>query len=270
MTRKLERLLGLSQRELRVLKALRTDRSTSVTNLTQAINPPMPRTTVAHMLKKLQARSLAAQVRVGGHHEWQKAATQEVTEALRKIAHTLEGSEEIGTATRVTRVRATVATGKRGIKALMKKIITAGRKNRVFIIQGNKSAEYGLQRIPSAVYREYHEQLRHHDVIIEGIAGEKITRLFKTLDAALLQSHLNRLVVAYLLPDRFMEFDLDVAVFGTEVAIIHWQDESVTTIESKELALVFKHLIGFTETHAKKVDLNASIKSELQSRVLKA
>ncbi|MEK7063587.1 MAG: hypothetical protein AAB955_02780 [Patescibacteria group bacterium] len=254
-------VLKLTDNERAVYTALRRyRRSESVTHI--AMSSDLPRTTTAFTLWSLASRGLAERTKVNQHWEWQRTRAERVTDAITTAEEDLAGTAESGhSALSVTTYR-----GIKNIAEVIKTISSLSKGERVYGIQGNLSAERGLKKLGKEYLAELHRQLRDRQVVINGIVGKSALRFVKNMTTDELRSHLNRLVVAHVVPDEYLNFDCDLYVMRDTVVRVQYGSLFAEVVKDPDFAASLKGLIAFVEAHAEKVDLNAEIKSELRRR----
>lgn len=123
-----------------------------------------------------------------------------------------------------------------------------------------------LKKIGNKYFFDFHDKLRKNEIILEGIAGEKILEIFKKLSKKELESHLNRLLVSYLIPDEYIDFGMDIISFKKVVYLIDINEAKTIVIKNEIIAKIFKNLIQFMGERARKIDINQYIK-ELLNKV---
>ena len=94
---------------------------------------------------------------------------------------------------------------------------------------------------------------------MEGINGKFALSLFRELDVPTLKSHLNRMLVMAILPDRYMDFNLDVLVFRETVVFINLDEEIVIFVRNKALVEMFNNFSRYFQDTGDKINLNRYI-----------
>jgi Icc-related predicted phosphoesterase len=231
-----------------VLKVLRrSKKSNSVTHI--AIEADLPRTTTGFVLNELAVRGLALRIKVRNHFEWQLAPTS----ALPPIF-----------ASDSTKTRTLI--GVESIEEVTRTISSLSRGERVYVVQGNVSAEKALKKLSREYLHAFHSQLKERQVIIEGVVGQRALKLFREMSADNLRSHKNRLVIAHVVPDRYVDFDCDLYVVRNTVFISHYRDLRTRIITDPAFASAIQLLITYILDNAERIDLNEFIEKEIESR----
>ena len=246
---------GLSAKEWDILTLLKTGRSFKVATMSQ--NIMLPRTTVHFLLKKMRARKLVKAIKVVNHYEWVLEQPEIITkkiDALRHFFYPIE-KEKIET----VNLKIFLSKGLPAIKSAYDKILTLSKTERVYFIQGLKSAESALKKIDGGYFFDFHKKLKERKIILEGISGEGLLKLFRGLSRQELKSHAGRLLVCRLIPDEYVNFEADILIIRETMYIINTQTEEVIAIRNKTISDAFKNLFNFFEDRAEKIDLNEYI-----------
>ena len=106
----------------------------------------------------------------------------------------------------------------------------------------------------------FHDEVRRRKIIIEGVVAESVLDLFKKMNEGQLLSHLDRMTIAYVLPDELINFPLDIFIFRDRVLLVDYESERLVRIDDGALAQVFKSLFYIAKQYGKKVDLNKYIR----------
>lgn len=262
-----QKLLGLTASEAAILSVLKNNTGGFlVTKLAQAVQ--IPRTTAEFLLKKLKTRGLAEQIKIGGHKEWRLKPAQEVAPKLRQIYFKFSGANtnqgemvEISADTEIT-----VYAGRKNIKEAYRRMLTAGKNNRVFAIQGNLSAKMSLEKIEWDYFTDLHHDFRRAGIVMEGLMNNETFKLFETLSAAQIRSHLGRLVVLYVIPLEYLDLDLDILFFTNQIYIIDVVAEKIIFIKNERLVKTFKSLFYLAESFGRKINLDEYLKNLIKEK----
>lgn len=259
------KFLGLSDDERKIIDALSDAKSAKVTDLARTTK--IPRTTVFFLLNKMKRRGLAERVTVKRHKEWKTVSSADIANRLREALRAFE--KQSGMAGMATGDDAGIELfqGRQNIREAYHKIFQASKNDRVYAIQGNMSARLSLQKIEKEYFFDFHRQFKKRDVILEGIIGKSALRLFhEELGLEELRSHLGRLVVAYVVPDEYVNFDMDVLFFGRFVLLINFEKESVMVIKNEFMVRMLRGLLMALQASGTKIDLNSYIKRLIEER----
>ncbi len=247
-----KKLLDLSVEEMKILRVLSTSATLNVSNIAKASD--VPRTTVYFLLQKLQKRGLVDRVKIRGHFEWKSLETT-VSPLTRIKKDTVTNIESLVTS----------YDGIDAIKFIYLKILEHAKSERLYFIQGNEQAKPSISKIDKKFLFNFHQAVKKYGVIVEGVAGEKILSIFKTLSADELASHGDRRVIIHLMPDSIMDTVLvDIIVIKDTVFVVDLSKEKIIEIEFKPFAQTVKAIINYLKIHVRKTDLNAYISGLLK------
>lgn len=261
------KLLALSKKEDKILAFLAGIPHSKVTDI--ALETKMPRTTVHFLLKKLSKRGLVERIAVNGHYEWKFLSKTEFSKKLRKLLSGFESKTDILGGIEGQGVGVEVYSGKERIKEIYKNILKVGSNERVYIIQGNKSAKRALEKIEKEYFFDFHKAFKKKDVIMEGVIGESTLDLFKKLTIKELESHADRLIITHIVPDQFVNFDIDIIIYGNYVFITNLEEENTIFIKNISITQALKSLLAFMQANSRKIDLNAYIKKIIEDKTAK-
>jgi len=260
------KLLALSKEETRVIDFIGSIPHSTVTNI--ALETKIPRTTVHFLLKKMAKRELVERIAVNGHYEWKIFSQTALSQRLRKLLSDFESKTDILGGIEGQGIGVEMYNGKERIKEAYKNILKVGRNERVYVIQGNKSAKRALEKIEREYFFDFHKAFKRKGVIMEGIIGESALDIFKKLTVDELESHADRLIVTHIVPDRFIDFYIDIIMCGNYVFIVNPEEEKVIFIKNNSIVQTFKSLFAFIQDNSQKIDLNAYVKKIIEEKPL--
>lgn len=258
------KLLSLSKKEDKILAFLAGISHSTVTDIAMEIK--IPRTTIHFLLKKMAKRELVEKVAVNGHYEWKIFSKTDFSQKLRRLLSDFESKTDILGGIEGQGIGVEVYSGKEKIKEIYKNILKIGSNERVYIIQGNKSAKKALEKIEKEYFFDFHKAFKKKGIIMEGVIGESTLEIFKRLMTGELESHANRLIVTHIVPDQFVDFDIDIIIYGNYVFIINLEEENTVFIKNIFIVHALKSLFAFMQANSRKIDLNAYIKQIIESR----
>ncbi|MFH0852354.1 MAG: helix-turn-helix domain-containing protein [bacterium] len=259
------KFLGISAAEQKILNILEQNGHCLVSGI--ARKTKIPRTTVHFLLKKLARRGLTSPIKIVNHKEWQMAGREEI---LGDIKNLLVGFEKPGeTLGRVETetLGVEIFRGKNKLQECYEKMFEAGKGNRVFIIQGNGSAEVVMKKLDKEFIYDFHKEFKKRDIIMEGVIGERVLELLKDLNLEELNSHYGRLIVAYAAPDEYLNFNFDVALFKNIAILVNIVEEYAMVIRNGSLVGMLKNFLKILIGNSRKVDLNAHIKKLIEEKL---
>lgn len=267
-------VLDLTNAESKVLLALIERDTMSVSETARRAR--VARTTVGAALQRLQSRKLVRRVtppKHTGHRSlWKASRPEKIKKELKEAAWPFEketpqpGVNEIVGGIDSREIGITVFRGKQQILRAYEQMFRLSKAERVLFIQGNKSAEKSLHLLSQGYISEFHKKFKKAGVIMEGISGEHIFEIFKQLNIPLLKSHFGRLVVPSILPDNYMDFDLDILVMRDTVAFIDISAELVVLMRYPKLVKTLNNIARFLQDSGRKADLNTYIKQLIEEK----
>ena len=145
-------------------------------------------------------------------------------------------------------------------------MLSLSKAERVVFIQGNQSAEKQLNVLNKQYIGEFHKRFKRSGIIMEGINGERLLKLFKTIDLPFLKSHFGRLIIESLLPDEYMDFDLDIMVMRDTIVSIDVGAELVVIIRYPKFVKALNKIVKFLQGGAQKTDINSYIKRVIEEK----
>jgi predicted transcriptional regulator len=259
-------LLGLGEKELTLFNALEKKSSSLVTDLASEIN--LPRTTIAFLLKKLKKRGFVEQVKINKHKEWRLKPPKEIKDKLRRLSWRFDKTSHVLADITDKDLTLTVFTGFKNIKKAYRQILSAGKNNRVFFIQGNLSTKVTLEKIDWSYINNLHKDLRQADIVMEGLISQEVFDLFNIMSVSQIKSHLGRLIVLYIVPDQYLDLDLDIIFFADKLYFIDVIAEKIIFIKNESMVKVFKNLFYLAESFGKKVNLDEHLKKLIKEKTL--
>lgn len=241
-----QRALALGEREINILEYLNRVEKERVITISRITD--IPRTTVLFLLKNLEKRGLVNKLLVGKHYEW--AIDRSQTESFG-----LFGEQTVE-----------VHFGIKNFEKVYESITRLSSGERIFVFQGNKSAQAALTRISSDFFSRMHAFLKKRKIIIEGVTGESLLNLFESLPSESLRSHWGRATIVRVVPDEYINFDTDIFSTKHKLYIFNFEKEIVVTINDPSITKAFHSLIVFMFEKSRQVDLNGHIRAILEKR----
>src|ERR1035437_7551471 len=239
--------LGLSPKEHAVLVVLQQQPlAHKISKI--ALESELPHTTVGFILKKLEKRKLVRRVRNGNHFEWVYRRNIDMIDNVNKPEELSVGSNKESFFL--------VVFGMINIIKELTKILELGPTERLYSIQGAGISNTILNKMDMKFMYRIHDEVRRRKIIIEGVVAESVFALFKKMSESQLLSHLDRMTIAYILPDEVVKFPLDIFIFRDRVLLVDYEAERLVRIDDSALSQVFKSLFYIAEQYGKKVNLN--------------
>src|SRR3989344_892265 len=235
------RLLGLTEAEASTLMALLKTDPSSVSDIAESSG--VPRMAVHSALKRLSSRGLVRKLPDPYRSMWKvknlgkiKNVAEEAVQYLEKEnkEEAPDGKEIVGKI-EAEDIGIEVFKGVRQVKRVYEETLTLSRAERVYFIQGNKSAEATLGVMDEEYLRSFHAKIKKRGIIVEGVAGEAVLKIFKKLNVPLLRSHMNRLLIGRVIPDEFADFNLDIFVFRNKAFFVSFEQKIVIALRFEPL-----------------------------------
>ncbi len=264
LTKENFRMFGLTSAELKVLNGLFPGKTMNISELSKVAK--VNRTTILPVLLRLKKRGLARIVQVDKHKEWKMTALPVIKKMVADHTALLERKEIMLLGIDTRDVGIAVYKGVRQIKAAYEKMLDLSKTERVYFIQSYRSAKLSLEKLEAGYLNEFHDKFKKAHIIMEGIAAENVLSLYKTLTPEELGSYRDRMVIAYLVPDKYMEFATDIIVMRDTVLLVNLEDEFVIFMKNCEMAGIFRSIFQLYKDHGAKIDLNSVLEHEILSR----
>jgi len=267
------RIFGLTDAEAKVLLALIERGPMRVSKLGRVAN--VPRTTAYSALVRLKDRGFVKHIYKGQFaRRWRVSQLLRLKKLVQEALETFEpgpsreaiAGEAIIGAVDSAEIGIQVFRGKHEILRAYEEMFKLSKAERVIAIQGNKSADEALKALDLLYLFSFHEKLKKSGVIIEGLNGEHVLEIFNNLNEQQLKSHFGRAFISCLVPDQYMDFQLDVLVMRESVLFIDVKAELVTVVHYKAIVALFNGFVGFIQEHGKRTDINAYIAKLIEEK----
>lgn len=263
-------VLDLTDAESKILWALIEHGTMSVSKTARLSQ--VARTTVDSALQRLQERRLVRRVRSKGHVSlWKAVRSDKAKRELLEVANAFDrGSAEVEDKEIVGGINAeevgiTVFRGKQQIMRAYEQMLNLAKAERVWFIQGNKSAEGALYGFDKGYVQEFTRSLKKRKIIMEGVNGERVKELLKKVDKKTQEASFGRAFVASLLPDKYMEFDVDLLIVRNSVMFFDMKNEIVVIVRNKPIVSMLKSINLFLREQGRSFNINEYIKGILES-----
>ena len=266
-------ILDLTLAESKVLQGLVGYRALSVSELSRKIK--VARTTVDAALRRLSGRKLVRRVvrhGTGNVRLWKVSRPEKIAMELKEVAAPFEKklerpqSHEIVGGIDTHEIGITAFRGKKQILNAYEQMLRLSKTERVVFIQGNQSAEKQLHSLSKQYIGEFHKRFKRSGIIMEGINGKRLLQFFKEIDIPFLKSHFGRLIIESLLPDEYMDFDLDIMVMRDTVVSIDIGSELVVVIRYPKFVKALNGITKFLQDSAQRTDINLYIKGLIEEK----
>jgi hypothetical protein len=250
--------LGLSSKEHAVLVVLQQQPLAHKT-IKVAREADLPYATAGFILMKLEKRKLVKRVRIGNHFEWVYRRNIEMIDNPTSISSSKIPNQDSFFL---------VVSGMTNIIKELTKILELAPTERLYSIQGAGISKTILKKMDMKFMSHIHNEIRHRKIIIEGVVAESVFNLFSKMNEGQLLSHLDRMTIAYILPDELIKFPLDIFIFRDRVLLVDYETERLVRIDDGALSQTFKSLFCIAEQYGKKVDLNDYIRRLIAKKTI--
>lgn len=225
----------------------------------------LPRTTVYSALLRIKDRGFVRRVTKGHSKKWKIVRSSKLKELMgggfrgfdRESIHATQNeiiggidAKEIGIA---------VYRGKRQIQKAYENMLDLGKAGRVIAVQGNKSADIVLKRLGKQYLLDFHKKFKKAHIIMVAINGEHVLNVLKNLSKTELMSHLDRMLIGTVLPDKYMDYGLDMLIFRDTVLIIDTEKELVVFIKNQPIVDMLRSFCMFFQDNGRHVNFNREI-----------
>ncbi len=101
---------------------------------------------------------------------------------------------------------------------------------------------------------------------MEGVNGESVKRALENLTVSEIESHFGRAVISFLLPDKYMDFDIDAIIFRDTMMFVDLKEEVVVIIRHAGIVKFFNKIGLFLKEEGARFDINAYLKELVLKR----
>ena len=260
---KIEKLLGLSKKESRILSVL-TGAPKNVSQISKEAR--YPRTTTLRTLIGFHSRGFVAKHRVslkrGG---W----VIKPTEGMEKIFKDIWDEINSAAPSKISRGENDIVVyhGKKQMMLLANKVLSFHKGERVYWMQSIHIWEVWLKHklLDRVIWLTHY--LKNKGIISEGFFPDNFLEIdYKYGGEKLLRGFLDRPVIIHTIPSKFLNFYSDIMVFRDVVSIMNWKDELAIEIKNKDLVKVFISLFDYIKATGVRVNLQEEVTKILNSK----
>ncbi len=260
---------GFSPKESKIYIGLLKLGKVRVSELAREIK--LPRTSLYLPLEELEKHGFINKIRIGNRSFWEanspKSILRHMKENTSGLQMLLPNLENLAFSNKKTDGSELLFyKSKKGLELANSMIFKLKSNERVYSIQGSRTVEFQKQKFSTNEIIEWQTALKKSNVIGEAIVGEDVLDSIKGLDINALNAHLDRKMIAYLLPKQMMDFDAQIMVFRSTVIIMVFEKDLAIVINNKDITQVFINLIKIAESFGRKVDLNAEIGKIIENK----
>jgi sugar-specific transcriptional regulator TrmB len=265
-------VLDLTDAESKILWALIELGTMSVSKTAREAN--VARTTVDAALRRLQERKLVRKIKSKGHVSlWKAVRSDRVKNEFLEAAQQFDRGvvkvkeQEVVGGIDAEEIGITVFRGKQQIMHTIEQMLNLSQAERVWFIQGNKSAERSLEFFDKDYVREFQKIFKKKKIIMEGVNGERVKELFKKVDRKTQETSYGRMTISSLLPDKYMEFDVDLLIIRDSVMFFDMKNEIVVIIKNEPIVEMLRSVSQFLKDNGTVFNINEYIKEILEDKM---
>jgi DNA-binding Lrp family transcriptional regulator len=248
-----EQALGLSDKEKKVYDALATDEPQSVTEVGKEAD--IPRMTAHYALQRFLERGLAERFKRDNQFLYTKVSFADLAkDVLLPEGEISSGALSVPVGEEVDLV---VCKGFEEILQMYEKISANHPHKRLKTIQTTAStdhiyANFSIQRLD-----EVHKIMNEHDIIVEDVVEKDFfAPMYKHYPddfEAAAESFLGRTTVTYALPENYIEFTTDMAMFDDLVVFIDWEKPTALVLRTHQIVDMCLNFYEVLKSKAEKV-----------------
>lgn len=269
-TKNLQRTLGISNNELKVLKVLTQAQTIQeVTNAT-----PLSRTATVYILKNLMSKGLVKTIKFGKRHKYLALTSHEITNRFQELIDEIdiESKNKKGVRIKTTpEDEFIIHVGTKEIIPAYSRIASENKNQRIRAIQHHRSYKAIVEKASAKLLAEFNSAVVKNKLIIDGMLNESA---YKTLadeveaspskykDSAV--SLEGRMADYTIFPDNLFNHDAEIWIFKTTTLIINWYEEVAIEITNTNMTNFLKDMFELVKRSGKKIDHNQAIRNVLK------
>lgn len=258
--------LELDSNDRNIIEAIKN--SKTIRPIDIARKTGVKRTSVNYILQKLKKRGIIERLKVNGHYEWKKSENKKLENRIESLYEFLGVSFSDKMINLPGDIGVEIFKGKENMLKIYEDFLNNVKEDRIFFIQGNKSVR-GSEMLGELNIAKFQNKIKKNKIIMEGILGESSIQYLQTQGNKILNSYRNRLVVAHVVNDSFIDFDMDIIIFKKKVMMINFEKNLVMVIKNEHVYTAIINLFRVMKFAAKKIDLNAYIEKLFKTKTLK-
>ncbi|OGZ12402.1 MAG: hypothetical protein A3D67_00640 [Candidatus Lloydbacteria bacterium RIFCSPHIGHO2_02_FULL_51_22] len=266
------RLLGFTKAEADTFLALLKVDPASVSGVAEASG--VPRTTTGVVLRRLGERGLVRKLPDSYRSVWkvkdlrklESAAGETIAYLKKENAEEVPRAKEIVGEIEAADIGIRVFRGTRQIKRAYEGMLGLSRAERVYFIQGNKPAKWMLAAEEEEYFKKFHKRFKKRGIIMEGIAGEAIFDIFEKISVPFLRSHMNRLLIGRVVPDEYMNFNMDIFIMRDRAFFVGLEQKIVIVVRLAPMVEALRGIYGALAGLGRPIDLNAYLRALIEKR----
>ncbi len=221
------------------------------------------RTTVLHVLNKLQSRGLIQSVVVGKRKEWKRTSGSVLEQEISGIETFFDIPHKKGSIPGFAIISGTTEL-KYKYWELLKTIPKHGR----FVgVQTTDSGLSCIKKLGEDEVRKMNEFISKQQFVVVAVLEEDwLSRIAKKHSKEWLLSFKNRIAATAFVPKNYFSFNAELDIFGTKAMLVNWEDESAVLIENKEVVHMLKSLFQFMHDNGRRLNHNEIAKIILEDK----
>ncbi len=260
------KLLGLSNKELRVLNALRAGKSTP---LTMSVYARVRRPTVYQILPRLNKRGLIKSNIQNGKKYWSQAKDGDLNKKLYETKKVLlnfeEGKEEIFGLFDSTVV---VYRGAITIRKLMKDIFKNHKNQKIYGIQSDTTTSGWNKIFGVEGTNEINRSIKKNGIIVECILPSGwFERQAKLFDKKWAKDFVGRSAVTHEIDEEYFQNAGQIFIFKNSLYLIAMKEEIIIEIKNSEIQKLILSMFHFIQDNSRKIDVNAILRELIKEEI---
>ncbi len=257
-------VLGLDAKEKEILLSLRDP--LSIQDL--ARKSPIPRTTLAYIIKKLVKRGFIEKVKLGKRHKYY-SITQERLKSLLEGAHTMKIKTHNSTSPLISTLDSKKLFYHKGlvnIVRLQAEFLNSYENERVYAIQPNKSWLSLHSKVDDERVIHVNNIIRNNNLIIDAIIEHDAYQKFKKVTQSrkkfirLTKSFGDRMADYVSAPKGYLTDQVEMWLIKNSALFIDWQEEVAIKIVDAHMVNFLKDMFLLTKEQGQKIDHNQAIR----------
>jgi DNA-binding Lrp family transcriptional regulator len=260
-------VLGLSDKEKKVYDALSVDEPQSVTKVGKEAG--IPRMTAHYALQRFLERGLAERIKRDNQFLYTKVSFAELAkDVLLPEGEISSGALSVPVGEEVDLV---VYKGFEEILQMYEKISANHPHKRLKTIQTTASTDHIYANFSIERLDEVHKIMNEHDIIVEDVVEKDFfAPMYKHYPddfKAAAESFLGRTTVTYALPENYIDFTTDMAIFDDLVVFIDWAKPVAIVVRTDQIVAMCLSFYGILKSKAEKIQFRELAKPYLEKVV---
>lgn len=261
------RLLGLSDKEISVLDAIRSGCQTALAVSDQS---KVSRQGAYEVLERLQKRGLVIRRIKNGKKYWMQADQRKIEQELMLSKNQLQ--QEVKRDAGIynpSDSMITVYRGKDAIRSLFKNLFDGHAHQRFYAMQGD-AVVVGWNKIFGVDgTNEINRRIKKNDIIAEGVVPYGwFERQTEKLGKNWAKDFEGRAAMMHEIEEGYFEHGGQFFIFRDSLYLMAMNEGLVIEVRNSEIQKVILSMFSFIEDHAQKFDLNARLRELIANEVI--